>query len=240
MNGRIETKDYWDDYIYQIYNGEDSPGIWIDGCHYVLRNTYTDLFFDGFSLGIHKNNECKRWLQFGTGTGYFLAARKRESCEVIGYDYSENAVKLLEGRGIIAREVDLNSIDQQSSSLSYQDQLSLDLMKPCNLVAIRMLEYLEPDAKMLFIHLLIEKSQPGSVFFLSESRVKQSDEECSDHHSGYIKTFFTTRTDFEPLFFARARDEDSRKKLPMVNGILPLPRKDVCVIDDHIMVFKKL
>lgn len=238
MNNRAAALDRWEQYNWGMGLG-DNPGLQIGDCFYRLPKNYTDLFFDGLSLMDYANTECKRWVQFGASNGIFLAERQNEACTVVGYDYSHNATVLLECHGVSARQVDINNTDDQSN-LSCQNQVGLDLMQPCNLLVIRLLEYLTPDAKILFLHLLIEKSQPGSVFFLSEATWKDAKEESSDHHSGYIKTFFTTRTDFEYLFFARTADKNNQDKLLLVENLQKYDMEDPPQVDDHIMVFKKI
>lgn len=65
----------------------------------------------------------------------------------------------------IVRKVDLNAMNGEE--LSYLSELIKDLAKPTNVFAIRILEYLTPEARHRLICNLINQSADGTVFFIT-------------------------------------------------------------------------
>lgn len=218
---------------WEEYNNDDGrPLYYFRQAIYELPKTYTHFLFNSFSL--MSFTKLKRWLQFGAASGEFLYDRKVDQCEVLGYDHSTVAIRQLLNKNIPARKMDLNSIKADDI-----DNLISDLAQPCNMVLIRLIEYIKDDALILLLHLLIEKSQPGSVFYLSNNVDRELCEESSDFDSSYIKSFFAVRTDIQFLFFARSLDKNNKDKI-LENLGPKVSTSRESGADDHIMVFKKV
>lgn len=108
-----------------------------------------------------------RVIQFGLSSGKFLRENnipKTRDC--IGYDYSEVSSSIAKAAGIKHRTVDLNDIECKSESLGYEAQLNEDLSVPCDILIIRLLEYMDKNAATLLIASLIHTAQPGSLFYI--------------------------------------------------------------------------
>ena len=62
------------------------------------------------------------------------------------------------------RLVDLN--EAENDELTYQQLLQEDLSVPCDILLIRLLEYLDDNAVTLLLTALIATAKPGSVFYI--------------------------------------------------------------------------
>jgi tRNA G46 methylase TrmB len=73
--------------------------------------SYTHIFLQFHGADQFLNRTCKRILQFGISDGKFIKEYKDRNpdCSVLGYDYSQNAIKQLAKNNIRARDIDLNS-----------------------------------------------------------------------------------------------------------------------------------
>ena len=160
---------------------------------------HTRLFFDAIpkSISLSFNSSTKRILQLGMGNGKFLAesaACKTREC--IGYDYSKTGVAGALAAGIVAREIDLNET-VSTGQLAYQDVLTADLSVPTDIIAIRVFEYLEPDALVLLIFSLLNTAKKDSIFYFDIFKPYQHQLPKSlfrEIEDNYIASFFP-RTD---------------------------------------------
>lgn len=151
-------------------------------------------------LQTHFSSSTQRILQLGVSSGTFLSdsglAKQREC---IGYDHSRAGVAKASSSGITVKLIDLSDINE-SGNLSYLDVLTADLATPADILAIRIFEYLEPQAVILLIFTLINNAKPGSIFYLETySSITSALPEavCHQIESGYIASFFGPRTDIK-------------------------------------------
>lgn len=207
-----------DDYkMWEDYNRYDIPGtplIWIAGMPIAITD-YTRYFFDKWNLYTFLNTSCQKFFQLGVASGKFIEDYQiKAEWDVSGYDYSATAIEYLKKHNISAKQIDLNAIDQNATSLLYQQELSQDLATPINFLAVRILQYLEPKALSLLLFTVMNTIKPDSVLFLvttvlpkneddviKENR-KQSitNSEGNVKERGFIFSFFAPRTDFAVLF----------------------------------------
>lgn len=159
--------------------------------------SYSKTFFQEQNLSKYLN-PSKAIVQLGAANGVFLEDYKKSGWSVIGYDYSQAAITKLKNKGIETRMVDLNLIDDQQL-----EQLACDIVNPTNILLIRVLQYLELPALNFLLWYLIDKSAPGSVFFIagnSNSEEKKNFElPITTRLANYKASFFGGRTDMEFL-----------------------------------------
>lgn len=127
---------------------------------------------------------------------FVVKATAGKNRECIGYDYSENAVSIAANNGVNARLIDLCSIN--NGQLAYQDMIELDLSVATNIIAIRVLEYLNPQAVILLIFSLMNAAKPGSTLYFETCLINHSPlskEVCHDIENNYVASFFAPRTD---------------------------------------------
>ena len=112
----------------------------------------------------------------------------------MGYDYSLTSTKILTKKGIPHRHIDLDKLVDENT-LAYQDELTHDLGETTNILAIRILEYIDPRAQLLLIWALIEKAKPGSVYFIINMTHDKA--LIGTVKPNYIPSFFGARTDMQ-------------------------------------------
>ena len=177
--------------------------------------SYSDYFFDKWKLVTFIDQHNKHMLQFGASTGVFLKKYQDNGWQVMAYDYSGEAVKSLQEKHLPAKQIDLNSVSS-SHQLNYDSDLTADLSSASNIVSVRILQYLTPEAMCLLVAALMDKAQPNSVFFFvnsikSEQEVRPTDSE--ELNRNYIKSFFSPRTDMQILFSKATDDADQQYKM---------------------------
>jgi hypothetical protein len=174
--------------------------------------SYTHDFFEKHNLAQYLNVNCNYMLQLGASNGKFLADYNEKGWNVLGYDFSQPAINYMIGRGVGAKKIDLNAIDE-SGELNYKTTLSADISSPVNILIIRTLQHLDINALNLLLFAMIDNAAPGSVFFIAD---------CVDQYNpatmmtaaattktrGYKASFFGARTDMEFLKFTHVNADD--------------------------------
>lgn len=208
---KIKSWDDWNKYYKdgivcidkdKNYSGENYN---IDsfGNKYVTAPSYTHYFFDGYNSitrtqYLNNSGSNKKILQLGAADGRFLSEYQNLGWEVLAYDFSKTAISELEKKGIEARDIDLNAIDNFLGTLTYVSQLEKDISKPVNILLIRILQYLDLRALHLLMYTLIDKAAPGSVFYISGNIEKRSRASMSAGTPYCNKiVFFAARTDMD-------------------------------------------
>ena len=213
-----ENYDYWEKF--NSKTDKDSVEIKLNG-EIKAAKSFTHLFFAEYKLTDFLNQDCKRILQLGASTGNFLEQYKENNWDVIGYDYSKKSIEKMQIKHISSRLIDLNSTDLICSQLrlTYQDQLQADLIKPTNILAIRVMQYLSPSALQLLIFNLINLSSPSTTFFIVGSiNTEKSCKKDDRRTQNYIASFFGARTDMECIYNALTNDVNkNRKKITSKN-----------------------
>lgn len=171
-----------------------------------LKLNDTSKFFYSIPADLKETFESstKQIIQFGISTGDYLKELcKKTERSIIGYDISPVAIKHFARTKITGREVDLNETKvDDKSCLAYQDLLAEDLAVSTQILIIRTLEYLNPEAMKLFIFSLINLAKPGSQFYLEIFSGGGGDlidnagfTYCYQPEAGYCASFFGPRTD---------------------------------------------
>lgn len=124
---------------------------------------YTGLFINRLPYGIKNEilTSALPIIQFGIGTAQEIT-QYFPSDKIIGYDFSETAVKELSKKGIKFRHTDLCQISTDDHTLSYYEELKLDLAGPANIFLIRILNLIKPEAAKLLLIALCNLSKPGT------------------------------------------------------------------------------
>lgn len=190
---RVSDRDkkYYKDLIWENYAAKQATG---------EAPNQTKLFFDTIppALEVTFRSSTKRILQLGVSSGEYLAgsglAAKREC---IGYDYTETGVAFAKLKGVNAKLVDLTEIDD-SESLVCRQHLNADMSVPVDMLAIRVMEYLDPQTVVALIYSLIDAAKPGSTFYFETHLRNNStlpEAVCRRIENSYIASFFGPRTD---------------------------------------------
>lgn len=212
--------------LYSYWNEEYSKGAnkykYKNGIKLEIKS-YTHFFLEQFNSYQFLNTSCADIVQFGQSFGALIEEYKNQHWNVVGYDFSETAFNNLQAKGVPVRLVDLNSIDD-NHHLTYEQQLLADTSKITNLLLIRILEYLEPEATMLLLFAIMDHAKKGSVFFIATKTVdfdEKTQKQMSNEHRFFcfeqelamkrealihsekgkalfrhlVPTFFMTRTD---------------------------------------------
>lgn len=180
--------------FWQKYNDSNSSGtiivsLTLNGVM-TLSPSLSFVFFKQFNLFPHLNANHQRALQLGASTGDFLASFAAMGWNVKGYDYSSNSIQAMQSKQIPCSLIDLNHFNPAD--------LSQDLQATTNIFAIRILEYLDNQARSELIFTLMNLAIPGSTFFFVHKTNGQ-------HHlkHGYLATFFSARRDMTILLHDR-------------------------------------
>ena len=185
----------WDGYNETKLEGINpfSGGLHVDVTHNFFAAIPTSL-----RLGFH--NSTLNIIQFGISTGQHLTAKFKNPEKIIGYDYSPIAIAHIASKGIQSRLTDLNKINE-ANNLAYQHSLEMDLSTAAEILIIRTLECLTPQAADLLIHALINLCKPDSRIYIEthqeHSKPVMTIEPGRNIPTGYIPSFFAARTDFE-------------------------------------------
>lgn len=142
-------------------------------------------------------------IQFGISVGSYLMSNKfSEKRSIIGYDNSPTAIEHLRNNSIHARDIDLNALDE-NNELAYKSVLKNDLSISSQLLFIRVLEYLNPEAVKLLMLTIIDEAQKGTSLFVEIFNPNKSvfEESSIDFFTpiplGYVPSFFAPRTDMD-------------------------------------------
>ncbi len=174
------------------------------------KKDQTKSFFDHIPIQHQQkfNSSSKRVIQIGIGTGAYIG-NNCSSKSVIGYDFSKTAIASIEEKGYIGRLLDLGELHPKNKrQLAYHDLLRKDLAVPAEIVMIRVLEYLNPEAVKLLILSMIDLAKPDSKFYFDiwnghkRNKTDLLGNLCYfpiEH--GYIPSFFAARTDVEFLSY---------------------------------------
>jgi hypothetical protein len=167
----------------------------------------TALFF--LAIGSKHANEFQsstnQIIQLGISNGSFVtAAAKKSKRKVIGYDYSPVALSALAPHeNVETRMINLNATNSKKD-LAYQAQLEKDFSAVSDVLLIRILEYLNPEAVQLLLFSIIKFARPGSRFYIEIlSPLDNAPDPTSDMTVSYplkpgmISSLFAERKDFE-------------------------------------------
>lgn len=132
-----------------------------------ISDSQTELFFKAISDKHVKEfkSSTSQIIQFGISTGDVITRiAKEKHRKVIGYDYSQVALaSLKEEKEVETRLVNLNAVEK--NELLYQEQLQIDFERISDVLFIRVLEYLNPEAAKLVIISTMNLAKPGSRFY---------------------------------------------------------------------------
>ncbi len=197
---------YWEEYAKASITGGMAVRI-VNG-RKTLSNSYTQMFMRDCKLDAFLNFECKRILQLGASTAEFLTRKNDNGWKVIGYDAAVSATHTMEQKGIPCRLIDLNSVSH--SKLSYEEKLQKDLSSPCNVLSIRILQYLSEQAATLLIFSLIANSTPGTTIFIVNMVANNAG--CT-MKKNYFASMFAPRQDIEFLKHELSCKDEKQAKL---------------------------
>jgi hypothetical protein len=166
---------------------------------------HTELFFNEIDKTLENKfkSSTNQIIQFGVCNGeYVKNIASTKNRKIIGYDYSSNAlVQLKNKKNIETRLVNLNAIDE-NNKLYYQKELEDDFSEISDVLLIRILEYLKPEAAKLLMISIMDLAKPGSFFYLEISSPPSDKADSSGMitmlHSlkrGTISSLFTHRND---------------------------------------------
>jgi len=202
MQGR---KQYWEE-----FNENDGDVNIRENGKIKKATSYTHFFFDRFKLDNFLKNQNKRMLQLGVSNGKFLKDYQAKGWDVIGYDYCDSLVGQMNNNNIPFRNINLNST--HNNKLTYEDKLEADCKTSTHVLAIRILEYLDPKTVPLLVFALMDKAKPDTTyFFVHATSLQNKPEKFSEN---YIASYFGPRTDIKFLFFdalVHNKDKDKDK-----------------------------
>lgn len=154
-----------------LFNPAATVSIFVNGKQ-IDSASYTHYFFKTFDLEKYMNKEANSILQLGASIGKFLVEQKKwgiekkQEVDVTAYEWSEFAVRNMQQEKINARQIDLNSVDKINKQLNYLPELQIDLAKPTNIFAFRILEYLDKSTADLLVLTMMDLAKPGSVLMI--------------------------------------------------------------------------
>jgi len=124
-------------------------------------------FFMQIGVTHRQTFENRRYqiIQFGVGCAAYHK-RFSQARRIIGYDYSEVSKNVASSAGVQVRAFNLNAINH-AHQLTYEKQLKEDLSFLSDILCIRVLEYLTPEAVGLLMLTLVKHAQPGSRFYFA-------------------------------------------------------------------------
>lgn len=145
-------------------------------------------------------NSSNQIIHYGCGNGLYL--NKFSSRKIIGYDFSGEALDNFSADNKkIARAIDLEELEFNPND---QAILKEDHNLVSDILMIRVLEYLKPEAVIFLLHFIIENAKPGSCFYIetfnNDTTVKGYDEKKPFYHkaeSNLYASFFGGRTDYQ-------------------------------------------
>ena len=175
----------------------------------------TELFFAQLSTQQRQeftSSTTNQLIQFGmcTGNAYTDAAQHDGRC-VIAYEYAQFAQTYLKTKSVVARAVNLNAV--LNDELAYQQQLEFDFNQVSDVLFIRILEYLEPEAAQLLLLSTMNLAKPGSRFYI-EVDSPVADVRVSNItiafalKPGKIASFFAHRPDVQVAVLSSAKNDN--------------------------------
>lgn len=165
-------------------------------------------------------SSTKRIIQLGISTGDFLQeiASDNSTRKIIGYDISSTAIDYITSKGLQGRLVDLNEINTTKKCLAYQSALENDLSLSADILAVRILEYLDPGALILLLFALINLSKPNTMFYFDIFSAKFDDLtqfQFTNNYQylkeNYVASFFAPRTDMQFVYHTINKNEENDK-----------------------------
>ncbi|MCZ6910912.1 MAG: hypothetical protein O7C56_08520, partial [Rickettsia endosymbiont of Ixodes persulcatus] len=183
-----------------------------------FNNSQTELFFKAISNKHIKEfkSSTSQIIQFGISTGDVITRiAKEKHCKVIGYDYSPVALaSLKEEKEVETRLVNLNAIEK--NKLLYQEQLQIDFERISDVLFIRVLEYLNPEAAKLLIISTINLAKPGSRFYFEVDSPPEDLITPAGIHVAYalkpgtISSLFAKRSDVQVEVLTNKRNDNDQ------------------------------
>jgi hypothetical protein len=157
-------------------------------------------------------------IQFGIAKALYVQ-KFSDSRKIIGYDFSDVAIQALNtSNKISARKIDLNQINHTDNSLAYLDLLKIDFSNPADVLLIRILEYMEPEAVKLLMISLCNLAQAGTRFYFEIFNSEHSGTELKpgfifDYNVsiGWISSFFNPWPDFTTTYYNVSYNEEQYK-----------------------------
>jgi hypothetical protein len=193
------TLEHWNTYNTEFQNKEVKAVYYNTLGEKFCTSSYTENHFTNYEFAKHLDTSCKRILQLGSSVGRFLTPYAESGWNVTAYDFSPQAVETLQQSGINARLVNLNSRDE--AGLTYSSTLKADVSEQVNLILVRILPYLEPEALNLLLLNLVAEAAPGSTFFIADNPLPP-------YKAGYAAFFFAQRPNFEILYEGKEHHDD--------------------------------
>ncbi|WED43727.1 hypothetical protein [Legionella cardiaca] len=208
-----KIKDYWEKF------NDENPVVTYENGKIISSSSYSQMFFKQFMLDVYLKKNSKI-LQFGASTGCFLE-EYRTQYPVMGYDYSDQAIKMLKSKQVPCRQVNLNNAAEVQRCMD----LDLDSNLPINFIAIRIFQYLDDKALVALIFTLLKRAASDSRFIFVNS-IGDSRAKGDVLTKNYIASFFGARTDTKIMLMSET------------------PKKTVITTDmhddDEVLVVQKL
>ncbi|MBX3709582.1 MAG: hypothetical protein KIT56_05940 [Gammaproteobacteria bacterium] len=190
-----------------------------------LNKPHTDMtsnFFNAIPVRQKQqfNSSTKRILQLGVSLGEYHHNQYYSSStrSIIGYDCSQTAIDHVTQKGILGRLVNLDEIVEDGKKhLAYQALLEADLSVPAEILIIRTLEYLSPEAAVLLIISILNLAKPNTEYYFetySEDKSPEPDIGIIFQRRlqpGYIASFFGPRTDIQFLSYTITHNEEQKE-----------------------------
>ena len=159
----------------------------------------------------------KQIVQFGCGSANYITSLTNRN--IVGYEYSKTAIQdfRVNHKQHTIRDINLDA--QHNSTLDYAAEITHDLRIPSDIMMIRVIEYLSPDALILLTLALIQQAACGTTFYIEVAHSAEDEHGQSLQDigfitplkAGYIASFFAPRTDMRfDLHTAETRDETNQ------------------------------
>lgn len=166
----------------------------------------TQLFFESIGNTQKEAFLCSasQIIQFGIGNGeYATNIAKQHNRKIIGYDFAPVANTVASANGAEMRLVNLNATNA-NNNLGYQTQLENDFSDVSDVLLIRILEYLNPEAVQLLMISIMNSAKPGSRFYVeilsSQADITGPSGQITVSYSlkpGTVATFFNAKNNFK-------------------------------------------
>lgn len=166
----------------------------------------------------HSSLKKNKIIQFGISTGEYFVSTSKVLSNIIGYDYSPTAIAHITSKKMQGRLTDLNKMDDESKELDCQTLIETDLSGAAEILIIRTLECLTPQAADLLLHAIINFSKLGTRLYIENWQ--GPDDPTSPTKTarniprGYVPSFFAARTDFEFQLDTVTLDEKTDMRAP--------------------------
>jgi hypothetical protein len=196
----------------------------VDGINSIARvpDQTTD-FFAHISKKFKKELKAStnNIIQFGISLGRFFEKSKLLSRNIIGYDYSPIAINHITSKKIQGRLVNLNEIDNQTNELACHKLLTTDLATAAEILIIRTLECLTPEAVVLLIQTILDLAKVGSTIYIETWQGEKETITGRSIPERYIASFFAPRTDIDFKLWEFLLDDDpDAKPMESINRLI--------------------